>query len=113
MTARDRPLILVAELECLATLSRAALADIIVTTVDGHGATELHAGLFARYPGLTLALIVGDPSTVYCGSREGRVLRVQTAAQVSIRSRWLRALAVELYAERVRRAGRPTRLARR
>jgi hypothetical protein len=107
MTARDRPLILVAEIEGLATRSRTALADIIVTTVDERGPAELHAGLFARYPGLTLALIVGEPTTVHLGGRDGRFLLMRTDGPVSIRSPWLRALALDLYAERVRRARRP------
>jgi len=102
MTAGERPLILVAEIERLATLSRAALADIIVTTVDGRGP----AGLFARYPGLTLALIVGEPSTVHLGARDGRCLLMRADGPVSIRSPWLRALALDLYAERVTRARR-------
>lgn len=106
MAARDCPMILVAEVEHLAALDRAALADVIVTTVDERCATELNRCLFASYPGLTLALIVGGRSTVHLGSRDGRALLLCTEAQVTFRSPWLRALALGLYTDRIRRLAR-------
>jgi len=104
MTLRERPLIVVGEVEHLVSLSRTALADVIVTATGRRPATELYGCLFGSYPGLTLTLIVGDCSTVHLGSRDGRVLLVRVEGPVSIRSPWLRALALDLYAERVRRA---------
>jgi hypothetical protein len=105
MTVRERPVIVVGEVEHLATLSRTALADVIVTAAGTRQATELYGCLFVSYPGLTFTLIVGECSTVHLGSRDGRVLLMSAEGPVSIRSPWLRVLAVDLYAERARRAG--------
>jgi hypothetical protein len=104
VTVLDRPLIVVGEVEHLATLPGTALADVIITTTSRCSAIELHGCLFVSYPGLTFALIVADNSTVYLGSRDGRVLVVRTEEPVSIRSPWLGALALALHAERVLQA---------
>ncbi|MFI7541746.1 hypothetical protein [Actinoplanes sp. NPDC049599] len=105
MTAGDQPLIIVGELEHLATLSRSALADVLVTTADRHRPDKLYDRLFTDYPGLALAVAVGDGGAVHLGSRDGRMLLlVCTGRPVSLHSAWLRALAFALYAELVRRA---------
>ena len=104
MTVGDRPLILVGELAQLATLPGAALADVIVTTSGRRRPAQLCDSLFAAYPGLTFILIVGNDATVHLGSRDGRMLLVRTERPVSFRSPWLRALALAVHAERVRRA---------
>ena len=108
MTVQDRPVILVEVLRRLVTLSRTALADVIVTTADRHCPAGLCDCLLTAYPGLTFALVIGDDGeTVHLGSRDGHMLLLRPGP-VSLRSPWLRALALDLYAERVRWARRPT-----
>ena len=103
MTVRDSPLIVVGRPGHLAALPRTALADVIVTATDERPAAELDRFLFAEYPGLAVLLIVADHRTVHLGSRDGQVLTVRSGTPASIRSAWLSALALDLYAERIRR----------
>ncbi|MCA2211437.1 hypothetical protein [Jidongwangia harbinensis] len=62
------------------------MADVLITAGDGRPRSEQFAALFARYPGLTLAVIVTPGRLVNARARDGATVAVRLEPAVSVRS---------------------------